>query len=99
MIPLEARTIILLNGAFEIIASTLLLLGFYTRITAILLGLHLLTITFSIGFTQTGVRDFGLSIATLAIAINGPDKLCLENYLQRKNTTNHTGSKNQKDQQ
>lgn len=78
LIPLPATTLILLNGAFEVFFGTLLLLGFYTRVSALLLGLHLAAITLSIGFTQTGVRDFGLTIATFALAIAGGGRWSLD---------------------
>ena len=66
------------NAGFEILFATLLAVGKYTRISALLLAIHLFFISLSLGFTQNGVRDFGLTIATFAIFIHGPDKLCLE---------------------
>lgn len=65
------------NAIFEIIFGTLLILGIFTRIAALLLGLHLLGISITIGWNATAIRDYGLSLATLSIAMNGPDKLCL----------------------
>ncbi len=82
-IPVQARTLVVLNGAFEVIAGSALLIGIYTRIASLLLGLHLLGITMSIGFTEIGVRDFGLAFATLAIALQGKDILCLETFIKK----------------
>lgn len=84
-IPLPSVTIILLNGALEVFFGTLLLLGIYTRLSAAILGVHLLGIAVSMGFTQTSVRDFGLSIATIAIAFYGPDTYSVD-WRFRKNT-------------
>lgn len=78
-----ASTLILINGVFEIIASILLIIGFKTRIVAILLALHLALITFEVGWSQTGIRDFGLTIATIAIALQGPDNWCLDKKFLR----------------
>ncbi len=70
--------LIYFNAGFEILFASLLILGKYTRISAFLLFVHLFFITLSLGFTQNGVRDFGLTMATLAVAIHGPDAWCLE---------------------
>jgi len=83
LLPISPTTFVLLNGAVEVFFGTLLLLGIYTRLSAALLGLHLLGIAVSMGFTQTGVRDAGLSIATIAIALYGPDKYGLDWRFQK----------------
>ncbi|HYD03810.1 MAG TPA: DoxX family protein [Alphaproteobacteria bacterium] len=75
----SAETFVFLNAIFELICAILLALGIYPRIVALLLALHLFGITYTIGFNQTGARDFGLACATLAIAMFGRDKWCLEN--------------------
>ena len=72
-----------INGIFEIVFGTLLLLGLFTRISGLLLGLHLAAITISIGFTQIGVRDFGLTITTFAVFFNGEDDYCLSRKIKR----------------
>lgn len=74
---MNALTIVHLNGIFEIVAGTLLAIGFYVRPIATLLAVHLFTITSHLGLTAVGVRDFGLSFATLSIALAGDDELCL----------------------
>ncbi|MEK6859736.1 MAG: DoxX family membrane protein [Nanoarchaeota archaeon] len=77
---LSAKNLVLLNGIFEIIFGSLMLLGIYTRVSALLLSLHLTGIAISIGFSDpTGIRDFGLAMATLAIFFLGKDKFCLGN--------------------
>ncbi len=75
---ISQTTIVILNALFEIFFGILLLIGFYTRLSALLLGVHLLGITLSIGLNATGIRDFGLTFATLAIFLYGPDKLTLD---------------------
>ena len=74
-----AEQLVIANGIFEIIFAIALCVGIYTRIVAGLLALHLLLITFEVGLlSETGIRDFGLTIAVIAITLNGPDKWCLD---------------------
>ncbi len=72
-----ASTILLVNGIFETIFGLLLLLGIYVRITSAILSIHLLIITFSLGYNDIAVRDFILTLVTLSICIGGADKWCL----------------------
>lgn len=64
-----AKTVVLANGTFELIASVLILLNFQVRWLALLLAIHLFVITGVVGFNPTGVRDFGLAMASLSLAI------------------------------
>ncbi len=77
MSHMDASTIIHLNGFLEIAASLLLILGLYVRWVALALALHLFVIAGSLGLNPLGVRDFGLSFATLALACFGADRFCL----------------------
>ena len=87
---LSAATIVQINGTFEIIASITLALGVAVRPVALLLFAHLMVITFNFGFSPLGVRDFGLSFATLAVALRGPDEFCL-----RSRKSNHPAGSDQ----
>ena len=66
-----------MNASFELVFGILLILGIFTRTAALLLGLHLIGIIFSLGYNEVAVRDFGLMMASFAVALNGPDKFCL----------------------
>ena len=59
--------IVLLNGAFEVVAGSLLALNLFTRWAALALALHLLVLVFDIGLTAIGVRDFAIMMATFAL--------------------------------
>ena len=83
-LPITPTTLVLINGTFEIIFGGLLLLGLFTRIAAFLLFIHLLGISFSIGYSDVAIRDLGLSLVTLSIFLSGPDKWCLEEKLGKK---------------
>lgn len=83
-LPVSQEMFIFMNGWIEIILGTALLIGFATHIAAALLALHLLAITFSLGFTQIGVRDFGLTIATATIAIVGAGPLSIDAWRKRR---------------
>ncbi|MEI8249339.1 MAG: DoxX family protein [Candidatus Taylorbacteria bacterium] len=80
MSHLGVTTIVLINGAFEIIFGSMLLCGFYTRFAALLLAVHMLDITYTVGFDAIGVRDFAISIATIAIFLNGMDWFSLDRW-------------------
>ena len=71
---LSTTQIVLINGLFEVIASVLLLINVYAWIAALLLGLHMLGISLSIGINPIGVRDIGISVGTLALALLSPKK-------------------------
>ncbi len=73
----SAGTMVYLNGAFEIIAGSLLALGIFPRFISAILGLHLIIISSSLGFTAVGVRDIGLGFATLALAFLGADRFAV----------------------
>lgn len=83
ILPIEAKSFVLLNGIMEIIFGTLLILGLFTRISSLILSLHLFGIAFSLGYTAIGVRDFGLAIATLVIFFHGEDDFSLDNILKK----------------
>ena len=75
---ITATNIVMLNSLLEFILGTFLLIGLYTRFAALILGLHLVGITFSLGFNPVGVRDFGLAITTLALYWHGADQYTLD---------------------
>ena len=77
-------TIVLLNGAFETILGAALLAGYFTRIAALLLSLHLFFIAYEIGYNDIGVRDFALALSTLALAMMEPDQLTLDKRMKRE---------------
>jgi uncharacterized membrane protein YphA (DoxX/SURF4 family) len=72
-LPISQMTIVYLNGTFEVIFGVFLILGFYTRIVALILALHLLDIAYTVGYGAIGVRDFGLAMSTGAIFLYGAD--------------------------
>lgn len=63
---LSASTVVMLNGVFELVFAALLALGFWLRPVSFILAAHLAVITLTMGFTPTGMRDLGLTLATLA---------------------------------
>lgn len=80
---INAVTFVYLNGVFEIIFGLCLLIGFFTRISALLLALHLFGIMFTVGYNDVGVRDFGLFLATVSIFLHGPDFFSAERFLNK----------------
>lgn len=82
LLHVSATTLVYCNAVFELVFGLLLLLGWQTRIIALLLSLHLFDIMYVVGYGEIGVRDFGLAIATLVIAMQGPDTLCVQQKKQ-----------------
>lgn len=71
-----------LNGTFDLAIGIMLLLGLLTRIVAILATLHVFGIALTVGFNEVAVRDAGLGLAALAIALHGPDQWCIDPRLR-----------------
>ncbi len=88
-LPISQIDFIYINGWFELTFGALLIAGFYTRIVALLLSLHLLGIVFSVGYSPIGVRDFGLTIALFSIFLSGPSDWSLDKFFEKmaKNNT------------
>ena len=77
--PIPSEMLVRWNGWFEVVFGILLAIGFLTRFTAALLGLHLLGIALSVG-GALGVRDGVLAIVTLALAFTPADAYCLDQH-------------------
>jgi len=75
---IQATTLVFINALFELIFGLALVFGFKTRIVATLLALHLFDIMWTVGYGEIGIRDFGLAVATLVVAMNGPDLFCID---------------------
>jgi uncharacterized membrane protein YphA (DoxX/SURF4 family) len=78
-IPLSSINFIYINGWFEMTFGFLLLVGFYTRLVAFLIGIHLLEIVFTLGYGPLGIRDLGLAFSALSIFFYGSSKLSIDN--------------------
>jgi uncharacterized membrane protein YphA (DoxX/SURF4 family) len=79
-------TIILLNGWMEVIGAALLIAGFWMRPVALVLGIHMLLIAIETG-GAIGVRDFGLTVACIALALSLPDRWTLDHKLEAQPST------------
>lgn len=75
---LSANNFVVLNGIVELTLGLFLIIGLYVRFSSFILALHLFGIAFSIGLTPTGVRDFGLAVATTVLFLYGPDRFSLD---------------------
>ncbi len=69
LLHLPPAMIVLGNGLFEVVLGSLLAMGFFVRIIFLILALHLIPITIDLGFVASGVRDFGLVVATIALSL------------------------------
>lgn len=71
---LSPAMLVLGNGVMEVVLGTLLALGYFVTPVAAILSIHLFVIASGFGFAATGIRDYGLALATAALA-----------FLDRKN--------------
>ena len=78
-LPISAVAFVKINALYEIISAALLILGVWVRPVALFLAVHLFGIAFTVGFEATGVRDFGLAIGALALAIGGAGSFSIDN--------------------
>ncbi len=67
LLHLPPALIVLANGIFDTAMGALIAMNLFTRIAALFAAVHILFITFEVGFNELGVRDFGLSMATFAL--------------------------------
>lgn len=70
-------TLVFINGSFEVMAGTLLLAGVFTRVVAFILFLHMAVLVWEFGVTEVGVRDFGLAMGLLTLALDDRRKWAL----------------------
>jgi len=75
--------IVIFNGVFELIFGILLLIGLFTRFTALILSINLLTIAIGLGYNDIFIRDLGLTLATFSIFLGGTDKWCLDKKINK----------------
>ena len=75
---ISAKNLVMMNSILELSLGILLLLGLFTKFASLILSLHLFGITLSLGFNDLGIRDFGLSVATFVVFLNGIDEYCLD---------------------
>lgn len=85
--PISAIAFVKINALFELLGSVLLILGMWTRVVALLLALHLLGIAFTFGLTATGMRDFGLAVGVIAVAIGGAGSWSIDEKIPTLPTT------------
>ena len=86
-LPLNGENLVRLNGGFEVVFGALLLLGFYVRPVALLLALHMFQVASTVGYSEIGVRDFGLALATTSVFLYGADLYTLDALIARRRTT------------
>ncbi|MES2223562.1 MAG: DoxX family protein [Patescibacteria group bacterium] len=84
MSGLSAVTLVYFNASFELVFGIMLLFGILTRVSALLLSLHLFDIMFVVGYGEIGVRDFGLAVATFVVFMNGSDVLSFQESVNGK---------------
>ena len=80
----SVHVVLTFNGIADTLLGLLLLMGFYTRLTAFIAALHLLSIAFSLGYNDIAIRDFGLSLMALSVVFSVAGILSLDNKSKNK---------------
>ncbi len=83
LLPIEINTFIMHNGIIEVLLGLLLLVGFYTRVVAFIVFLHLLSIAVAVGYNDIAIRDLGLSMMALSLVFSGAGKLSFDERKSR----------------
>lgn len=83
---MNANLLVNLNGAFEVIFGLALFFGIKTRITAMLLMIHMFDITYIVGYNALGIRDLGLAFGLLSVFMYGPSLISFDIFKEK--TTN-----------
>jgi len=79
--------VIYLNAWFEIVCAVLLIVGLQTRWMGLILCIHLVQIAAGFGLTATGVRDYGLAFAALAVFFLGSGIWSIDSMVARRAVT------------
>jgi uncharacterized membrane protein YphA (DoxX/SURF4 family) len=80
----SAESFVLMNALVELVAGILLALGAWTRLAALVLGVHLIGIALSVGYNAVAVRDIGLAIATFALVWGGAGLWSIDQAVEAK---------------
>lgn len=84
-VPVSQINFIYLNGWFELVLGIFLIMGFYTRIVAFFLSLHLLSIVLTVGYNEIGVRDFGIFVGLVSIFLHGRSNWSADEFSEVNN--------------
>ena len=77
------RLFTVVHGAVEVALASALIVGLFTRAAALLLALQLAVIVVTVYLLAgpaIAIRDFGVMIATLVVAMNGPDRMSADGW-------------------
>lgn len=85
-LPIAPETFVQVNGWTEIVGAFLLVTGFWLRPVAALLALHMFGIAFTAG-GAIGMRDFGLGMALVSLALAKPDPCSLDAQFDKQEGT------------
>ena len=80
LLHIPPAMIVLLNGAFEVVAGCLLALNIWTRWAALALGLHLVVLVIEIGLNEIGLRDFAIMMATFALVFLDENRAAVSGF-------------------
>ena len=77
-IPIQPTIAVIMMAIFQMVVSIFIILGLFTRLTALLMALSLIPIILSLGYNDVAVRDFAIFMAAISLAISGGGKLSID---------------------
>ena len=81
---IDPTTVIYANAVFELILGITIIIGLFTRIFALLFGLHLIPIIISLGYGPSAARDVGLMLAAFSLALSGSKHFSVDAVIKGK---------------
>ena len=89
-IPIDIKFFTVFYGVIEILVASFLILGLFTRITAIIASLMILTIflMFWILFNDLIIRDIGLLAIAISLAITGSEIWSIDRIIKNSRIIN-----------
>ncbi len=76
--PFSQEVFIYLDGGVEAVVGIMLVLGFYTRIFALIASLLLIGILVTVGITDITARDVAILAGAISLMITGSDKMSVD---------------------
>lgn len=74
LLPFSIEIFMYFQGALEAILGLFLIIGFWSRTSAFLCALLLAGITFTLGYNEIAIRDFGLLLGAVALSLREQTK-------------------------
>ncbi len=73
IVPIPIRQLMILSGIFDILVGSFLLIGFMTRLSAILATIHIIFVLVASGITEVTIRDIAILTIAAVLSMESPN--------------------------